>query len=351
MDEGARSAFRSDAGVQGARAAVKALWWTATGLAGRAVVRPDRARREMAPEDAPTAPPPPPRRVRGAWIEAFAKDYADVRKGLYPPSEALFSTAREALSSAGDFLKDAREVEARRRRGGAAEARDDAPSDAYPVYYRQNFHYQSGGWFTPESARRYEAQVEALFAGTAGAMRHRALALLAKAWRDRDQRGLKVVDLACGSGGFLRDLKTAFPRAAVFGLDLSPAYTAEAARRSGATVVQGAAERLPFAEASLDGISCIYLFHELPPRLRPVIAAEIARVLKPGGVLAFADSIQPADAPEFSRMLESFPVFFHEPYYASWREADVEGLFGGAGLDQVEADMAFLTKARLFVKR
>jgi ubiquinone/menaquinone biosynthesis C-methylase UbiE len=181
-------------------------------------------------------------------------------------------------------------------------------------------------------------------------MRRRALSLLARAWRARDQRELKVLDLACGSGGFLRDLKAAFPRAAVIGLDLSPAYTAEAAARAGVPVVQAKAERLPFADASLDAVSCIYLFHELPPRLRPVIAAEIARVLKPGGALGFADSIQPADAPDFTAMLDAFPAFFHEPYYASWGEEDVTALFAGVGLTPVAEEMAFLTKARLFSK-
>lgn len=345
MGEGARAAFRTDAGVQGARAAFKALWWGAASAAGRAVVRPHRT-----PPPPSDTPPPPAKQLRKAWLDAFAKDAADVAAGLYPPSPGLFASAGEALRAVDDFLKDAREVAARRDRGGGVEARAEAPSDAYPVYYRQNFHYQSGGWFTPESARRYEPQVEALFSGTAGAMRRRALSLLAKAWRGHDQRGARVLDLACGSGGFLRDLKSAFPRAAVFGLDLSPAYSAQAHARSGVAVVQAAAERLPLADASLDAVTCIYLFHELPPRLRPVIAAEIARVLKPGGVLAFADSIQPGDVPAFARLLETFPVFFHEPYYASWCDEDVAGLFAAAGLTQTDEDAAFLTKARLFVK-
>ena len=43
-----------------------------------------------------------------------------------------------------------------------------------PAYYRQNFHFQSGSFTT--SAGRYEAQVEALFAGTASD------SLLARAW-------------------------------------------------------------------------------------------------------------------------------------------------------------------------
>src|SRR3712207_6021043 len=140
----------------------------------------------------------------------------------------------DLAARAFDIFADAREVDARRRRGGAVEVREEADSAAYPVYYRQNFHYQSGGWFTPESARRYEGQVEMLFSGAGGAMRRRALSLLAVAWLERDQRGLKLVDIACGSGAFLVDLKGAFPRASVIGLDLSHAYVSEARGRSGA---------------------------------------------------------------------------------------------------------------------
>jgi ubiquinone/menaquinone biosynthesis C-methylase UbiE len=230
------------------------------------------------------------------------------------------------------------------------EVRDSAEAAGFPAYYRQNFHYQSGGWFTAESARRYEAQVETLFGGAAGPMRRRALSLLAKAWRDRDQRGLTLVDLACGSGSFLRDLKATFPRSAIFGLDLSAAYLAESRTRSGASVIQANAERLPFADASLDAVSCVYLFHELPPRVRPVVAAEIARVLKPGGLLAFADALQTVDEPALARPLEAFPALFHEPYFASYQAVDLPELFGAVGLAERGADRAFLTKALLLEK-
>ena len=341
-------AFAADRSAQAARAAFKAVWWGAAGVAARAIARPTRAQ----PKDfAPSAEPAPEGFIRRAWLEAFAKDAADVAQGLYPAMGDGPSNPVTVVRHTADLLADARRVEARRRRGGRVEARDEAPAGgAYPNYYRQNFHFQSGGWFTEDSARRYDSQVEALFAGAAGAMRRRALSLLAGAWRARDHRGLVVADLACGSGGFLRDLAATFPRAHLTGLDLSPAYLAEARRRSGVAMVQANAERLPFADASLDAVTCIYLFHELPPRVRPVVAAEIARVLKPGGLLAFADSIQPADEPRLARLLEAFPAYFHEPFYATYSATDLAALFGAAGLEVEGQDRAFLTKALLLGK-
>jgi len=287
------AAFRADSTRQAAGAALKAAWWGATSLAMRRVAKPG----ETPPRGFdPQAAPPPSGFVRRAWLEAFEKDNADVAAGLYPPMTPDIATPQFALRQAADLIADTRAVEARRRRHGATEAREDAPGDAFPVYYRQNFHFQTGGWFTPDSARRYEGQVEALFAGAAGAMRRRALSLLAQAWRGRDQRDLTLVDMACGSGAFLANLRTAFPRARVVGLDLSAAYLEEVRRSAGVeALVRANVERLPFADASLDALTCVYLFHELPPRVRLMVAGEISRVLKPGGVLAFADSIQPID--------------------------------------------------------
>jgi ubiquinone/menaquinone biosynthesis C-methylase UbiE len=340
-------AFAGDARAVAAGSAMKAAWWGANGLIARGIARPTSRENERFK---PKAPPPDTAFLRRAWFEAFRKEAADVAAGLYPVSEGRPEGLGRALRRSADFLKDAKAVDARRRRRGGVEARTEPGAEAYPGYYRQNFHYQSGGWFTAESAARYEAQVEALFSGAAGPMRRRALSLLAKAWRARDQRGLKLLDLACGSGSFLADLKAAFPKAEVIGLDLSPAYLHEAGRRSGAPRVQALAERLPFADASLDGIACVYLFHELPPKVRPQVAAEIVRVLKPGGVLAFADSVQADDAPEIARLLEAFPAFFHEPFYGSYQTTDLQALFQGAGLAPRGADQAFLTKALLFEK-
>lgn len=343
-----RGSFRREALGQSARAAVKAAWWTGIGAAARMITRPTKDRPKGFN---PSGPAPASGTVMRSWLSAFQKDAADVAAGLYPAMGDGPGDAGGAIREALDFLADAREVNARRRRRGGVEARTEAPaaSAAYPNYYRQNFHYQSGGWFTEESARRYDAQVEALFSGTAAAMRRRGLSLLARAWRAKDTRGVRVLDLACGSGGFLGDLKAAFPRAEVMGVDLSAQYLVEARRRSGvARLAQANAEKLPFADASLDAVTCVYLFHELPPKVRPVVAGEIARVLKPGGMFVLVDSVQPVDEPELERLLEAFPAYFHEPYYGTYSKLDLAGLFGAAGLTLEAEDKAFLTKAMRF---
>jgi ubiquinone/menaquinone biosynthesis C-methylase UbiE len=84
--------------------------------------------------------------------------------------------------------------------------------------------------------------------------------------------------------------------------------------------------------------------------VRPAVAAEIARVLKPGGLFALADSIQPTDEPRLGRLLEAFPAYFHEPFYGTYCDEDLAALFGAVGLAARAQDTAFLTKAMLFEK-
>ena len=342
-----RRAFAGDAARSAVLSAAKAIWWGANGVMARRVTQPTRGMAAKTPDA--TAKAPDRSELRNAWMEAFRKDAADVRAGIYPVTERLQSPVK-AIRHAIDFLTNARDVDNRRRRADGVEVRYSTESDAYPNYYRQNFHYQTGGWFTADSARRYEGQVEALFAGTAGPMRRRALSLLARALGSQDQRDLKIADAACGAGAFLMDLRATFPRSTLLGIDLSAPYLEEARKRSGAAVLQANLEHTPLADDSLDALTCIYLFHELPPRIRPLIAAEFARVLKPGGLLAFADSVQARDAPELARLLEVFPVFFHEPFYESFQSTDLTALFAQAGLVEEARDTAFLTTARLFRK-
>ena len=49
---------------------------------------------------------------------------------------------------------------------------------------------------------------------------------------------------------------------------------------------------LPPIPRSQSHSQCVYLFHELPPEARRAAAAEMARVLKPGGIVVLTDSVQ-----------------------------------------------------------
>ncbi len=341
------------AAAQGARVA----WYMSQYLLARRISGPFN--RPGEPKFQPQKDEGDPNRIRAAFLDLFAKDRANIEAGLYPaPDDIRVTRALSALRNSARFFRDLPNVDARRLERGGAEVRDEARAageSRYPTYYLQNFHYQSGGWLTEESAKLYDTQVEILFGGAADAMRRIALGSLARGIRGRDQRGVKFLDLGCGNGHFLRQVMAAFPRMPATGCDLSPAYAAEARERLApwrqVEIVQGAIEQAPFEDASFDAICCIYLFHELPPRVRRQAAREVARLLKPGGVFVLADSIQTGDSPDLDRMLEYFPVGFHEPYFNSYLGEDFDALFGDAGLANEQSELAFLTKVTRYRKR
>ncbi len=307
------------------------------------------------PAFAPTSGKPSLKAMRREFFRAFGKDLANIEAGLYPrPRNVRPGQLPKAVRHSRQFLKDADAVNNRRMHRNGTEVRDIADAERYPTYYRQNFHYQSGGWFTDESADIYDTQVEVLFTGAADVMRRCVLGEVACQMKGRDQRKTQLLDLACGTGRFLRSVMDAFPRLQASGLDLSPNY-AERARQettkwSQVDIIEGAAESMPLADESQDLIVSIYLFHELPPRVRPVVAREIARVLKPGGKFIFADSLQFGDTPELDGLLEYFPEGFHEPYYKHYLSEDFGKLFGDAGLSSSPAEAVFLTKIQTWEK-
>jgi ubiquinone/menaquinone biosynthesis C-methylase UbiE len=323
------------------------------------------ARRLSAPFDRPGEPTFRPKSQRGrpkpirdAFMGVFAQDQANIARGLYPaPRDFSVAAAAQALAASQRFFEDLPKLDARRLARDGVEVRGQNHHDAerYPAYYLQNFHYQTDGWLSADSAHLYDMQVEVLFAGAADAMRRVALGVLCEAMRGHDQRRVKLVDVGCGSGRFLTQILSAFPRMNVVGVDLSQAYVDKArvtlAPWRQAEAVVGLAEALPFSDGALDAATCVYLFHELPPKVRRQVATDIARVLAPGGVLLFADSLQRGDHPDLDQMLEYFPVGFHEPFYNSYQQENLEHVFSEAGFDLECTHHAFLTKIMRFRRR
>jgi ubiquinone/menaquinone biosynthesis C-methylase UbiE len=339
------------AAAQGARVA----WYLSQYMLARRICGPFN--RPGEPQFQPQAPEGDQARIRQSFLDLFARDRANIEAGLYPaPDDVRVERALSALRNSARFFRDLPKVDARRLQRDGVEVREaakEAPG-RYPTYYLQNFHYQTDGWLSEDSAKLYDTQVEILFGGAADAMRRIALGSLSRAIKGTDQRRVRLLDVASGNGRFLSQVLEAFPRLPVTGLDLSPAYCEEArtrlARWSQVEIVTGAAEQAPFEDGSFDAVTCVYLYHELPPRIRRDVAREIARVLRPGGTFVFADSLQTGDASDLDRMLEYFPVGFHEPYYGSYLKEDIVSLFAEAGLVHVETETAFLTKIVRFRK-
>lgn len=301
----------------------------------------------------PTRPVPSERRLLADVGALMLRDLSNVEAGYYPMPNDEKGGLAGLIKRSRAFFKDVPKVARRRRLDAHQEVFTEDQKGKKPRYYLQNFHFQTDGWLSEESADLYDFQVETLFYGSAAAMRRQGLVPLAQLLRQSDQRKIAYADIACGNGPFLTTALAAYPRLRGTGIDLSLPYLNKAqiaAPNRRATFMVGKAEQLPLADDSLDIASVVYLFHELPPKIRAEVSREIARVLKPGGTLIFVDSLQTGDDPDYDGLLELFPQLFHEPYYTSYMADDLIGTFKQAGLELVQQSTAFVSKVCTFRK-
>ena len=103
----------------------------------------------------------------------------------------------------------------------------------------------------------------------------------------RVAQGDAVLDVACGTGALALAAAAIAGEGRVAGLDINPEMLAVARRKSAAIDWrEGAAEKLPFDDASFDAVVSQFGFMFFDDRSRAL--AEMMRVLKPGGHLAVA---------------------------------------------------------------
>jgi SAM-dependent methyltransferase len=102
--------------------------------------------------------------------------------------------------------------------------------------------------------------------------------------------GTRVLDVACGTGNLAIPL--ARGGAFVTGVDIAPNLLVQARERAAAEGLmavfdEGDAEALPYADGSFDAV--VTMFGAMFAPRPDVVASELARVLKPGGLLAMAN--------------------------------------------------------------
>jgi ubiquinone/menaquinone biosynthesis C-methylase UbiE len=102
-----------------------------------------------------------------------------------------------------------------------------------------------------------------------------------------------VVDVGCGSGYSLPKLAQRFGPRELIGVDIDPEMLAAARAEAGkagvdARLVEASSSRMPLPDGHADLLFCHQTFHHLVEQ--EAALAEFLRVLKPGGILLFAES-------------------------------------------------------------
>ena len=316
------------------------------------------AARTAPPIEAPSAGghAAPSWRVIGRDLDAlFQRDWDNIAAGIYRPPHDMWPNPAGVVRQSIRFFRDLGAVNRRKRDGAAQEVFAPPHRGRYPRYYLQNFHYQSEGYLSPESAKLYDYQVEVLFNGGADAMRRQLLVPIRDYFAHRPVRAARLLDVACGTGRFLTFVKDNYPRLAVTGVDLSSPYLVQAARHlrhwSRVRLAAGNAEALPFGHGAFDLVTCIYLFHELPRAVRRIVARELARVVMPGGLLLMMDSIQRDDHPPYNPLLDRFPLSVHEPYFADYVADDLDGMFRDSGFEVVATERVYFSRMMVMRRR
>lgn len=285
--------------------------------------------------------------------ELIEEDWKDAHQGIYPSSTLFDNSWSNFFVYYPQVWLDLPQIWERLNNKDYQSFSPEIDQTGYPNYYLQNFHYQTDGYLSELSASLYDLQVELLFNGLADAMRRRILKPLTEglnSFVDIRASQIKVLDVACGTGRNLKFIRAALPKASLYGIDLSPAYLRKANQILLEEVgdlpqlLQANAEELPYVDNYFQGLTSVFLFHELPPIARQNVIKECFRVLQPGGVMVFCDSIQKLDSPQFEAMMDNFPILFHEPYFKHYTEDDLEEHLLRVGFTDIRVTNHFVSK-------
>jgi ubiquinone/menaquinone biosynthesis C-methylase UbiE len=104
---------------------------------------------------------------------------------------------------------------------------------------------------------------------------------------------LRVLEIGCGTGKLSIRAKRTHPAISVIGCDPDPRALSRARRKArrltGIRFEHGYAQRLPYPDVEFDRVLSSMMLHHLDEEAKPAAAAEIFRVLRPGGRLHLVD--------------------------------------------------------------
>ncbi len=103
------------------------------------------------------------------------------------------------------------------------------------------------------------------------------------------KKGMLVLDIGCGTGSSLRLYHAAGCR--TYGIDASSSMLAVARNKLGqrADLQLGDASQMPFPDGRFDLAVAMFILHEMPGKIRPLVMKETVRILKRDGRILLID--------------------------------------------------------------
>jgi len=100
--------------------------------------------------------------------------------------------------------------------------------------------------------------------------------------------GYRILEIGCGTGSLLIQLKRLYPDTDVVGLDPDPKALDRASRKAARAAVsirldRGFGDDLPYPAASFDRVLSSLMFHHIPTDEKAKTLCAVRRILKPGG--------------------------------------------------------------------
>lgn len=149
-------------------------------------------------------------------------------------------------------------------------------------------------------------------------------------WLDRLKGDGPVLDLGCGHGFWTNHMADRGMR--VVGIEPEVDRVGEAAAAAKAPVAAGDGAYLPFGDATLGLVWCIHVLHHLDDPVR--VLAEVRRVLRPGGHLVLAETVEDNPVVRVGRRVR--PEWDGVPIRSKFTAATLVGLVEEAGFSVVD---------------
>ncbi|MBX6312574.1 MAG: methyltransferase domain-containing protein [Isosphaeraceae bacterium] len=165
---------------------------------------------------------------------------------------------------------------------------------------------------------------------------------LTSLWLDealQGRRGLRVLDVGCGTGWVLSRFRQRGEVAWAIGVDPSPVALARARRYGEGGLARGDARSLPFADRSFDMVTCFDVLQHLDAGGDRQALRELRRVLRPGGLALIrangrgwarghGERAAPYRLRDLTRMLEDSGLAVRRATYANCLPALAQELRG-----------------------